>query len=164
MTIKVQLTKILKPLAGQRGRGSLNDNRVIQLSLINTHRRSSIRQTLGRSSVDSNPFQKLHTLICSSLSNLSMRVFHPHFIDASTAVRLRRKWQPTPISLPGRIPWTGSLASYNLCDCRQSDRDSVTKQQLRLSKAQRSSPGSWACTSTCFMLREGCALQYWVLG
>jgi hypothetical protein len=37
----------------------------------------------------------------------------------------RRKWQPTPVLLPGKFPGWRSLASYSPWDCKESD---MTKQ------------------------------------
>jgi len=33
----------------------------------------------------------------------------------------RRAWQPTPVFLPGELPWTGSLAGYSPWSCKESD-------------------------------------------
>ena len=41
----------------------------------------------------------------------------------------RRKWQPTPVFLPGTSHRQRSLARYSPCGCKESD--TVTKQQQR---------------------------------
>ena len=33
----------------------------------------------------------------------------------------RRAWQPTPVSLPGKSPWTGDLVGYSPCGHKKSD-------------------------------------------
>ena len=34
----------------------------------------------------------------------------------------RRKWEPSPVFLPGKVPWTeSSLVGYNPWGCKESD-------------------------------------------
>ena len=42
----------------------------------------------------------------------------------------RRKWQPTPVFLPGKSHGQRSLASYSLWDCKESGHNVATKQQI----------------------------------
>ena len=44
-------------------------------------------------------------------------------------IHWRRKWQPTPVFLPGTSHRQRSLARYSPCGCKESD--TVTKQQQR---------------------------------
>ena len=41
----------------------------------------------------------------------------------------RRKWQPTPVFLPGESQGRGSLVGCRLWDCTESDTTEVTQQQ-----------------------------------
>ena len=41
----------------------------------------------------------------------------------------RRKWQPTPVFLPGKSHGHGSLVGYSPWDCKRIWHDLVTKQQ-----------------------------------
>ena len=43
----------------------------------------------------------------------------------------KRKQQPTPVFLPGKISWPRSLAGYNPLGCKIVRRDLVTKQQIQ---------------------------------
>ena len=45
----------------------------------------------------------------------------------------RRKWQPTPVFLPGRSHWQRSLASYHPWGRRRVRHDLATKQQKQSS-------------------------------
>ena len=38
----------------------------------------------------------------------SKNIYSSHFLDLAFAspIRWRRQWQPTPVPLPGKIPWT----------------------------------------------------------
>ena len=38
----------------------------------------------------------------------------------------KRKWQPTPVSLPGKIPWTGELEVYSPWGHKESDTTAHT--------------------------------------
>ena len=40
----------------------------------------------------------------------------------------RRKWQPTPVFLPEKIPWTEGLVGYSPWDHRESDTTKYTQQ------------------------------------
>ena len=40
----------------------------------------------------------------------------------------RRKWQPTPVILPGKSPGQRSLAGYNPWGCRELDMTEATEQ------------------------------------
>ena len=38
----------------------------------------------------------------------------------------RRKWQPSPVFLPGEFYWQGSLVDYSRCSCKESDMTECT--------------------------------------
>ena len=46
-----------------------------------------------------------------------------------TFMHWRRKWQPTPVFLPGESQGRGSLVGCRLCGCTDSDMTEVTQQQ-----------------------------------
>ena len=41
----------------------------------------------------------------------------------------RRKWQPTPVFLPGKSHGQRSLVGYSLWSCKRDRRDLATKQE-----------------------------------
>ena len=49
-------------------------------------------------------------------------------------MRWRRKWQPTPVFLPGESQGRGSLAGCRLWGRTESDTTEATKQQQRIIK------------------------------
>ena len=51
----------------------------------------------------------------------------------------RRKWQATPVFLPGKPHGQSSLVGYSPWGCKESDRAELTKQQ----KQQTAVKGSW---------------------
>ena len=48
----------------------------------------------------------------------------------------RRKWQPTPVLLPGESQERGRLVGCRLWGCTESDTTEVTQQQCTLSRAR----------------------------
>ena len=46
-----------------------------------------------------------------------------------TSMHWRRKWQPTPVFLPGESQGQGSLVGCRLWGCTESDMTEVTQQQ-----------------------------------
>ena len=46
-----------------------------------------------------------------------------------TFLHWRRKWQPTPVFLPGEPQGRGSLVGCRLWDCTESDTTDATQQQ-----------------------------------
>ena len=46
----------------------------------------------------------------------------------------RRKWQPTPVFLPGKLRDQRSLVGYSPWGCKRNRHDLVTKQQQQLTK------------------------------
>ena len=48
----------------------------------------------------------------------------------------RRKWQPTPVFLPGESHGQGSLAGYTVHGIARVGRDLATKPQLQIMKSQ----------------------------
>ena len=61
----------------------------------------------------------------------SKRVRHDWATSLSlfTFMRRRRKWQPTPVFLPGESQGRGSLVGCRLGGCTESDTTNVTQQQ-----------------------------------
>ena len=61
----------------------------------------------------------------------SRRVGHDWVTSLSlfTFMRWRRKWQPTPVFLPGESQGRGSLVGCRLWGCTESDTTEVTYQQ-----------------------------------
>ena len=49
-----------------------------------------------------------------------------------TFMHWRRKWQPTPVFLPGESQGRGSLVGCRLWSCAESDTTEVTQQHLQL--------------------------------
>ena len=50
-------------------------------------------------------------------------------LSLSTFMRWRRKWQPTPVFLPGESQGWGSLVGCRLWGCTESDTTDATEQQ-----------------------------------
>ena len=61
----------------------------------------------------------------------SLRVGHDRATSLSlfTFMHWRRKWQPTPVFLPGESQGRGSLVGCRLCGRTESDTTDVTQQQ-----------------------------------
>ena len=61
----------------------------------------------------------------------SLRVGHDSVTSLSlfTFMHWRRKWQPTPVFLPGESQGRGSLVGCRLWGCTESDTTEATKQQ-----------------------------------
>ena len=61
----------------------------------------------------------------------SLRVGHDGATSLSlfTFMHWRRKWQPTPVFLPGESQGQGSLVGCRLWGCTESDTTEVTQQQ-----------------------------------
>ena len=59
------------------------------------------------------------------LSLGSHRVVHD-LLSSFTFIQWRRKWQPTPVILPGEPQGQGSLVGCRLCGCTESDTTEVT--------------------------------------
>ena len=65
--------------------------------------------------------------------------FHFHFsLSLFTFMHWRRKWQPTPVFLPGESQGQGSLVGFHLRGGTESDTTEATQQQQQ----QRSFPSS----------------------
>ena len=65
----------------------------------------------------------------------SLRVGHDWATSLSrfTFMHWRRKWQPTPVFLPGESQGWGSLVGCRLWGCTESDTTEVTQQQQQQS-------------------------------
>ena len=66
----------------------------------------------------------------------SLRVGHDLATSLSlfTFMHWRRKWQPTPVYLPGEFQGPGSLVHCRLWGRTESDTTEVTQQQQRLNR------------------------------
>ena len=64
----------------------------------------------------------------------SLRVGHDCLTSLSlfTFMHWRRKWQPTPVFLPGESQGWGSLVGCRLWGCTESDTTETTQQQQQL--------------------------------
>ena len=64
----------------------------------------------------------------------SRRVGHNSETSLSlfTLMYWRRKWQPTPVFLPGESQGQGSMVDCHLWGCTESDTTEATQQQQRL--------------------------------
>ena len=62
----------------------------------------------------------------------SLRVGHNWATSLSlfTFIYWRRKWQPTPVFLPGESQGQGSLVGWRLWGCAESDTIEATQQQF----------------------------------
>ena len=56
----------------------------------------------------------------------------------SLSVEWRRKWQPTPVFLPGKSCGQRSLADNSLWDHKRVEHDLVIKQHLVIKKKESS--------------------------
>ena len=62
---------------------------------------------------------------------------HFHFsLSLFTFMHWRRKWQPTPVFLPGESQGWGSLVGCRLWDCIESDTTEATQQQQEQQQGQ----------------------------
>ena len=68
----------------------------------------------------------------------SLRVRHDWVTSLSlfTFMHWRRKWQPTPVFLPGESQGRGILVGCHLWGCTDSDTTEVTQQQQQQQSAQ----------------------------
>ena len=64
----------------------------------------------------------------------SQRIGHDWATSLSffTLMHWKRKWQPTPVFLPGESQGQGSLVGCRLWSCTESDTTEVTEQQQQL--------------------------------
>ena len=68
-----------------------------------------------------------HTVLY--FSNTSIRKKYSDFLSLFTFMHWRRKWQPTPVLLPGKSHGRGSLVSCRVWGHTESDTTEVTQQQ-----------------------------------
>ena len=71
----------------------------------------------------------------------SLRVGHDWATSLSTFMHWRRKWQPTPVFLPGESQGWGSLVGCRLWGCTESDTTEATSQQPQ--QGSNPSPLHW---------------------
>ena len=64
-----------------------------------------------------------------SMGSLRVRYDWATSLSPFTFIRCRRKWQPTPVFLPGEAQGWGSLVGCHLWNHTESDTTEVTKQQ-----------------------------------
>ena len=69
----------------------------------------------------------------------------PFHFSLFTFMHCRRKWQPTPVFLPGESQGWGSLVGCRLWGCTELDMTEVT-QQLSSSDVRLAMPGTWYST------------------
>ena len=68
----------------------------------------------------------------------SLRVGHDFtFTFTFTFMHWRRKWQPTPVFLPGESQGRGSLVGCRLWGRTESDVTEVTEQQQKQGKSKK---------------------------
>ena len=81
----------------------------------------------------------------------SLRVGHDSETSLSlfTFMHWRRKWQPTPVFLPGESQGRGSLVGCRLWGCTESDTTEATQQQQQ-QQQDKIAKGSFICKSTVF--------------
>ena len=64
----------------------------------------------------------------SVIKNLSANARDSNFIPGSVEkIPWRRKWQPTPVFLPGKSHGQRSLAGYSPCGCNKLDTTKATE-------------------------------------
>ena len=61
-----------------------------------------------------------------SIGLLRVRQDSATSLSLFTFMHWRRKWQPTPVFLPGESQGQGSLVGCRLCGCTESDTSDVT--------------------------------------
>ena len=84
-----------------------------------------------------------------SMGSLRVRHDWATSLSLSTFMHWRRKWQPTPVFLPGESQGRGSLVGCRLWGCTESDMTEATQQQHGDPKAAerlfRKSVDAWVC-------------------
>ena len=72
----------------------------------------------------------------------SRRVRHDWATSLSlfTFMHWRRKWQPTPVFLPGESQGRGNLVGCRLWGCTESDTTEATSQQQQYGNTDHSTP------------------------
>ena len=99
-----------------------------------------------------------------SMGSLGVRQDSVTSLSLFTFLPWRRKWQPTPVFLPGESQGRGSLVGCRLWGCTESDTTEATQQQQqqqqqqKLEKAQEHaslglSAGLWSCQHPDFSLQ-----------
>ena len=63
------------------------------------------------------------------MGSLRVRHYWASSLFLYTFTHWRRKWQPTPVFLPGESQGRGSLVGCHLWGCTESDTNEVTQQQ-----------------------------------
>ena len=59
-------------------------------------------------------------------SRICLQCRRPRFDPWVGKIPWRRKWEPTPVFLPGKSQWTEEPAGCSLCGCRESDMTELT--------------------------------------
>ena len=66
------------------------------------------------------------SLLCACVSLISVNIFHVSNWTVTSRQAWRRKWQPTPVFLPGESQGRGSLVGCHLWGHTESDTTEVT--------------------------------------
>ena len=94
---------------------------------------------------------------CFSFQKRSSNIFlQPRGVTSLslfTFMHWRRKWQPTPVFLPGESWGLGSLVGYRLWGCTESDTTEVTQQQ------QQHGVQSMQMVTTAMKLKDAYSLE-----
>ena len=53
--------------------------------------------------------------------------FHPEYFELEVLIQYRRKWQPTPVFLPGESQGRQRLVGCRLWGCTESDMTEATQ-------------------------------------
>ena len=77
--------------------------------------------SIFRKSVISNNKCYCYQYQAAQLSRLHIQYRRPGFDPQVGKISSRRKWQPTPVFLPGKSPGQKSLVGYSPWGCRKSD-------------------------------------------
>ena len=72
---------------------------------------------------------RMHFLGGSVVKNPPVNARDLGLIPGSEKIPWRRKWQPIPVCLPGKLHRQRSLEGYSPRGCKRVRRDLVTKQQ-----------------------------------
>ena len=69
------------------------------------------------------------------------------FVSGHFNIPWRRKWQPTPVLLPGKSQGQRSLVGYSPWGCRESDTTEVTEHTAALGSPDSSAGKESTCNA-----------------
>ena len=101
----------------------------------------------------------------SSVSYFSVLVAIPTSLSLFTFMHWRRKWQPTPVFLPGESQGRGSLVGCHLWGLTESDTTEATQQQQQqatLKQQQQPYQIENGYVPTLFLTRRGSPTLYFI--